>query len=1364
MKSQTTSRALETNLALTRSHSVTIPPDHQKFIELSASTWAIHQKSKGLMTEYHHLYSNRPLVIKQWREVFLGYFWFYHSLPDAEDAFKILIDIGKDLLYSDVGENERHRIIQTLLEFIENLTGQEQVREHVVQQCLDTIEEYISRNELDIIMNNKYFQTCLGKAALLPQFAEQVFQLTQQVLQKSITYWESTSAIERWLEEKKLLFYGDQVQMISVIGGPYFAELKEKINGAKEWQELTGIPSFDQIANHFRQSVSNLEMPLDRMYFLSYLLYLPGMKNSSDNLLLDMNRSIKDIHKQFSEDDFISFLTNLLFIFNEFKENHMSILLDYFLTLGKEVIDTQNPKLIDFYEGKLIQFGFVSPGAVKITDDWQVQVDANHIKNIRVWLELIEYAPSMMRKLLTALIVNLRLSGIFIADTDLFQRDITRLLNSDITPFYKQIKQLCRIFPVYFTEIGCEGKLRDLTTAIDEISQRKDRLIHFLRKQVHAESNNTHIELTQRIIQFWYDGKLENLKPDIPVDVLEAIDLNSEWFVPIHHIVEELCSKENCTAEQLLLLTKEELEVCLAGITVHNNRNEQRLLYLIDIYALLREKYSFEIRDIVATLKQYSYLDNNSIDNLASSIDGGDFENALKHVYRLMVNVNEVILDTRKSEAWESIYYKRHIAAGIPSMYGQYRETKFEALGLVFRLEKFADRLMCQLIETVNLDYVTARILRRIYDVLSLFQEGLKVNGVYNQDFEYHMKMFKFTFKSSSFSLNQYINILQFLGQDIKEIIKEYFLRVYDDPLRIIINQLDKEQETSENDLKQLSAKMSEKFYREVLASSFMIQSLDNFVTASINATRTMLDNYTGKLIHQAMTYNPNLVISPLYKQTKIMDNPVFLGEKAYFLKRLNSLGFPIPQGFVLTTELFRHEEIILKHPSMFEEMDKIIKSHIALLEKNTGRQFGNPEHPLLLSVRSGSAFSMPGAMNTFLNIGMNDKIAEAFGAQPVMGWAAWDCYRRLLQSWGMSYGIERDAFDNIIQSFKSRDKVAHKVQFSEKQMREIAYEYQGLLNKHGVSLENDPYLQLRQALFNVLSSWTSPRTRTYRERLAIADEWGTAIIVQRMIFGNINTRSGSGVLFTYDPHIEKPGVNLCGDFTTCSQGEDIVAGLVHALPISDHQLPPEIRNNNISLESAFPQIYQRLFELCTEILQRYDFGHQEIEFTFESDQPNDLYILQTRMQNIEVSNIRPVFDIPQERMRLVGRGVGIGGGALSGIIAIDMNDMESLSAQYPDENIILVRPDTVPDDIGMIFQCAGLLTGRGGITSHAAVTATRLGKVCIVGCKELAVKEKDKMCTINGTVFKPGDKISIEGFLGNIYAGQYPRKFIEVN
>ncbi|MBT4512042.1 MAG: pyruvate phosphate dikinase, partial [Chloroflexi bacterium] len=1220
--------------------------------------WGVHQKTRDFMLEYHHPYSNRRFVIERWREIVLRDFWFYNSLDSADEAFSILIDISRNLLKSDLSDELSEAIIETLLEFTDKLSVEETVRNSVIHQCLDVLQESLATRELNVIHNSRYFKRYLANTAQLPEFSQQVFELTKTVLSKSLDSWESTSHVEDWFEEKMDLFGRDYTQTVSLVGEPFFRETRAQITHAEEWQHLTDIPSFDGIANYFHQTSNQLDTALERIYFIVYLLKLPGMNLLKDSLLWDINRLLGNVHNELDIDQIVAFAGNLLNLFEELKTEHTATVLDCLLTLGKEVIDTHDQKIVDMLQDELVHFGFITPGEISITPDWQVQADINHVKNIRVWMELIGHAPPMMNDLLSALIVNLRLGSIFTADTDLFQRDVTKLLNSNIAPVYKQVKELARIFPVYFSEIGAEGELRDVTTAVDEQAHRRDRLIHFLRKQTHTESNSTHMELTRRVIRFWFDGNINPLSELVPDDVLRSINGEGEWFTPVHEIVQQLCQQCNRTPEQVLDLSFDELRSRLSRISPYEERDKQRVEFLVRIYALLREKYSFETSDIVATLRRHRFFSDEDVEELAKLLVSDDKEAALKRVYHLMGNLKDVIINPENSEASETIYYKRHVAAGIPSMYGEYREPKFEALGLTFRLERVASRLIDQIIEDMQRDYITTSTLRQICNILFLFQEGLELDGISHSGFKSNLRMLESSFTSASCSLDQYVNIFEFLEQNVKEIIDEYFLKPYDQPLRVVVPQLIEDARGfSEGQIRQELHKRSEEFYRDILSSAFLIQTLDNFLSGIIAALRSTADHFPGDLIHDIMTYDPSIIISSLSESTPSMDNQIFLGAKAFFLKQMNNSGLPVPEGFVLTTELFRHKEAIIKHPQINREIDKLIRNNMAKLEQATGKQFGNPENPLLLSVRAGTAVSMPGAMSTFLNVGMNDEVAEGLARQPGFGRTAWDCYRRFLQSWGTTHGISREEFDTINANFESKYNVMRNIDFTSDQMKEIAQKYKKVLQEHDIRIHDEPYKQLRRAVLDVLDSWSSERAIVYRQHLQIADEWGTAVIIQKMVLGNFSTNSGTGVLFTHDPYENKPGINIYGDYAQCGQGEDIVTGWLHTLPVTEYHCQKYHYESGSSLETAFPEIFDKLLEISTQLVEDQHLGPQEIEFTFEGENADDLYILQTRRQDIQKPAKRAVFRVTPDQLELAGRGIGIGGGALSGILAFNSDD-----------------------------------------------------------------------------------------------------------
>jgi pyruvate,orthophosphate dikinase len=548
----------------------------------------------------------------------------------------------------------------------------------------------------------------------------------------------------------------------------------------------------------------------------------------------------------------------------------------------------------------------------------------------------------------------------------------------------------------------------------------------------------------------------------------------------------------------------------------------------------------------------------------------------------------------------------------------------------------------------------------------------------------------------------------------------------------------------------------SAEFYRNLLARAFLVGPLDSFVAAMLTRLNELAARVSPAMVQRLMSFELGLAFTSIDEPKPEVESPVFLGAKGYFLKKLRSFGYPVPPGFILTTEVFRIRDVFPEYPELREQMHALVDEGVRALERVTARRLGAPAEPLLLSVRSGAAMSMPGAMSTFLNVGLNADVVERWSQQPNCGWTSWDCYRRSLQMWGMAHGLPRDEFDRIIIDFKQRCAVREKVQFRPDQMRDIALAYCDRLARAGIELEQDLRAQIIAAIRLVLDSWDAPRARIYREQLSVADEWGTAVIVQQMVLGNIGYDSGTGVAFTTDPFSNEPGVSLYGDFTTTSQGEDVVGGLVHPWPVSQCQLERAGAAEGLSLEQRFPEIYAELRRLAQDLVHERGFGPQEMEFTFESGRREDLHLLQTRNHCAYKSNTLPVFNLAPGVAPLT-RGMGIGGGAMNGFLAFDGEDLARLAAEHPGTHRVLVRSDTVPDDIGMIFECDGLLTARGGATSHAGVTASRLGKTCVVNCRSIEVDEAAKTCRVNGAEFRGGDLIAIDGRQGDIYAGHHP-------
>ena len=375
----------------------------------------------------------------------------------------------------------------------------------------------------------------------------------------------------------------------------------------------------------------------------------------------------------------------------------------------------------------------------------------------------------------------------------------------------------------------------------------------------------------------------------------------------------------------------------------------------------------------------------------------------------------------------------------------------------------------------------------------------------------------------------------------------------------------------------------AEDFFRKLLASSFLVQHMDSFIAQILASLDAMKRVFGSAELSRVMSYDPDLMFIPLHTSNGKLDNQVLLGSKAFFLKKMCRYDFPIPPGFVITTELHRYGNIVRSHPGIEREMDELLRYNITRLESQTGLRYGDPEAPLLFSVRSGAPMSLPGAMATFLNIGLNDEITLKLSTRPNYGWTAWDCYRRLIQSWGMAYGIDRDEFDAVMISFKRRHKVKLKTQFTPLQMRQMSESYKRCWPA---------------------TSWSSNRTFSSRSSRPSCTFWipgirtapgFTARSFRSPTTGNRrhHPENGPGQYLPGQRHMcalhprprnKAPGITLNGDFTLCSQGEDVVVGLVHTLPISEQERKQSKQKVELFWK-RISQIYDRLFSLASHLL-----------------------------------------------------------------------------------------------------------------------------------------------------------------------------------
>ena len=490
------------------------------------------------------------------------------------------------------------------------------------------------------------------------------------------------------------------------------------------------------------------------------------------------------------------------------------------------------------------------------------------------------------------------------------------------------------------------------------------------------------------------------------------------------------------------------------------------------------------------------------------------------------------------------------------------------------------------------------------------------------------------------------------------------------------------------------------------------------------------------------------------------------LGGKGANLAEMTNIGLPVPQGFTITTEACT--QYYEDGREINEEIRAQIDEYIGKMEEITGKKFGDKKNPLLVSVRSGARASMPGMMDTILNLGLNEEVVNAIAEMSGNPRWAWDCYRRFIQMYSdVVMEVGKKYFEELIDEMKEKRGVKQDVELTTEDLKELAAQFKAeYKEKIGEDFPDDPKEQLMGAIKAVFRSWDNPRANVYRRDNDIPYSWGTAVNVQSMAFGNMGDDCGTGVAFTRDPATGEKG--LFGEFLTNAQGEDVVAGVRTPMKIAE-------------MEQKFPEAFKQFTEVC-QTLEKHYRDMQDMEFTVEHGK---LYMLQTRNgKRTAQAALKIACDLVDEGMRTeeeavamidprnldtllhpqfdaaalkaatpVGKGLGASPGAACGKIVFSAEDAENWAGRG--EKVVLVRLETSPEDITGMKVSQGILTVRGGMTSHAAVVARGMGTCCVSGCGDIVMDEANKTFTLGGKEFHEGDYLSIDGTTGKIYDGQ---------
>ncbi len=1111
-------------------------------------------------------------------------------------------------------------------------------------------------------------------------------------------------------------------------------------------------------------------------------------------------------------------------------------------TIGKTVIESGRVSLIDHFVDILIQSRFRFPEFSGIASDWSVIVNSSHLENIRTWMRLIEIDPPVMKKLAAGLIVNLKLGGVFLKDTDVFQRDISQLLNSDYRDVFHLITSLAAVFPAFYHDIGATGDIRAFTEKIDT-NHRMNDLVHFLRKQVHVESSSRTVLLIQRIMEFWMTGEQRLLEGLVPAEVYvglprtyRLINLDGEpaaqelyeaarrHFSGVEdgHFWDFLCAvgkkpfmefAASAPLEKVSGAQRADLITCfeeyfdtrfpaemtkmlhfiknMFGIDTSKTKiwkflydisdeefrkmfenvrfmdisrvNIEKFITFLHVYRMIFDKYNFsDVRDIE---KLEAYAREGLFappEGLFEALRGSDPYAALEALLDLQYSLKwDILLSGEVFEPLDTIEFKRHIAFGIPSMYGSYKEKKFDTLKVFFHCNLIRERLFESMVETCSVFSGAPLDFEQTRRVMRLFVRTFEIDGLSNHE----MRSVISLLDASNLRVSQFRDVVTGLFTIHGEV-SDHFNELYKYVCTAIINNIGTDRIVEDyvpGESRGSAEVIADRFLRSQIMLSPLLQLFDNVLIR----LRERLDRALERG-RDTVCLNPcdirrgkgalffTIGRYPGEHPDTDLFVPLWLaGGKAQGLViAANMEGVNVPEGIVLSTELYKRlREGDVRNPRF---QRKIIFSLKQYVDGLTDGRFGNPSNPVLLSVRSGAVFSMPGVMDTVTNVGITQDVIDYYARQDP--WFAFDCYRRLIHDFALSYyGMDRALYERLMAQAKEEAGVDLKEKLTGRQMEILTKKYRFAINRAGFSVPKDHYEQLYHAIVAVYQSWNSPVARNYRQFVNMSDEWGTAVIVQKMVFGNNSPNSITGVVHSH--YLGYENIGLFGEYKTRAQGHDIVSGVARVFPISEEQRSTYTASSPFSsMERTYPEQYRKVYEAVKRIRDRWG-NEVEIEFTLEND---TLYILQIRGITNTIFETDELEEGPAElQEHLLGKGLAASGGAVCGRAVFDIDRIDIVRSRYRGEKIILVRPETNPEDVIGIKKSEGILTCVGGMTSHAVLQMRRLEKSGVSDFSIMKIDEGANRALVNleaqgkgKFVIEEGDFLTIDGSTGHVYSG----------